>query len=63
MNVKSQEEINMVKSKFQMGVSSRVDLKDMMNYVKVLESLVEEASRSDFYGTKGWEHRLGWNNT
>lgn len=60
MKVKSRKEINMVKSKFMMGVSSREDLSDALDYIFALESLVEEASRKDFYGPGGWEARLDW---
>ncbi len=63
MDAKSREEINMIKSKFQMGISSRMDLKDSLVYMRALEALVEEASMSNFYGAKGWEHRLGWTQT
>ncbi len=60
MKVKSQEEINMIKGKFQMGISSREDMKNVLDYIRVLEGLVEEVSRTGFFGADGWEHRLGW---
>ena len=28
--------------------------------VQEIISMVEEASQDDFYGSEGWEHRMGW---
>lgn len=61
MIVKGQAEINAIKSKIIMGVVSKSDLKDISDYVFALESLVQEASMKNFYGSKGWEYRMGWN--
>jgi hypothetical protein len=59
--VKSKQEINIIRGKMMCGHADRKDLSDFLYYVSKLESMVEEASLEDFYGTEGWEHYIGWN--
>ena len=61
MKVKSEETINMIRSKVLTNTATKEELYDFLTYVIALESLVEEASIKDFYGTKGYKHILGWN--
>ncbi len=35
------------------------DVYDLLEYVKELEYLLDEADQEDFYGTEGWRHNLG----
>ena len=60
IEVKSQREIDMIRGKMLVNAASQEELYDFLKYVSVLEILVEEASIEDFYGTEGWEHRIGW---
>ena len=34
--------------------------KEFQDIVKKIVDLVEEASCEDFWGSKGWRHRMGW---
>lgn len=60
LSVKSEKEINMIRGKLLVKKAKEDEIKDFLHYVDVLESLVEEASQEDFYGTEGWKHRIGW---
>jgi hypothetical protein len=59
MKVKSQSEINIIRAKILVGDASKRDMQDFLYYVSLIESLVQEASDEDFYGTEGWRHRIG----
>lgn len=56
----SERELDMIRGKMMVGAATPVELRDFLIYVSSLESLVEEASMEDFYGTEGWRRRLGW---
>ena len=58
--IKSEKEINIIRGKMMCGHATVEELHDFLYYVSKLESMVEEASNEDFYGTEGWEHRIGW---
>lgn len=65
--LKNKEEIDIIKGKLHcfIGVenehscASKEDILNFLKYVKSLEELVEEASQQDFYGTEGWQHKIG----
>ncbi len=56
----SRREIDMIRGKMIAGVASVEELHTFLEFVNELEAMVEEASMEDFYGSEGWEHRLGW---
>jgi len=58
--IKSEQEINMIRGKMLVNAATQDELLDFLHYVGMLETLVEEASLEDFYGTEGYNHRLGW---
>ena len=60
MEVKSEREIDMIRGKMSVNAATQEEVMEFMKYVVFLESMVEEASCEDFYGTDGWRHRLGW---
>ncbi len=44
-----------------MGAASLEDVEAFLGqYVVGLELMVGEASDEDFYGSEGWQHRMGW---
>ena len=45
--------------KMMVGAATAEEQRDFFTYVNEIEELVEEASIEDFYGTEGWQHRLG----
>lgn len=49
-----------IRGKMLVNAATQKELHDFLFYVNILESLVEEASMEDFYGTEGYRHRLGW---
>ena len=61
MNIVSEQKINEIRGKMLVAAATQEELHDFLRYVSKLESLVEEASMEDFYGTEGWQHKLGWN--
>ena len=60
MNVKSEKKINTIRGKMLVNAATQEELHDFLRYVGAIESLVEEASNEDFYGSEGYCHRLGW---
>lgn len=58
--LKTERELNIIRGKMIVAAATPAELSDFLFYVSKLEELVEEASNEDFYGTEGWEHRLGW---
>ncbi|GAF76704.1 unnamed protein product [marine sediment metagenome] len=56
---KSMRELDMIRGKMLVAAATKEELADFLTYVTTLESLVEEASSEDFYGTDGWQHRIG----
>ena len=56
----SEKEINIIRGKMLVAAASKEELHIFLTYVSAIEALVEEASIEDFYGTEGYEHRLGW---
>lgn len=59
MKLKSISELDTTRGKMMVGHATTAEVMDFLTYVSALESLVQEASDEDFYGTEGWEHRLG----
>jgi len=57
-NLLPEKEINMIRGKLQANVASQGQINEFLKYVSTLESLVEDASDMDFYGTEGWRHRV-----
>jgi hypothetical protein len=55
----SERELNVIRGKMLVNAASQEELHLFLHYVTALEGLVEEASMQDFYGTEGWQHRLG----
>ena len=60
MKLRSEKEIDMIRGKMLVNAATKEELHDFLFYVSELESLVEEASMEDLYGTEGWRHKLGW---
>lgn len=60
MKLLSERELNMIRGKMLVAAATPEELRAFLSYVTLLESLVEEASNEDFYGTEGWRHRVGW---
>lgn len=62
MNIKirPEREIDMIRGKMLVNHASTEELHDFLRYVSALESMVEDASNADFYGTEGWRHNIGW---
>lgn len=58
--LKSERDINIIRGKMLVAQATQEECHDFLRYVSALEMLVEEASNEDFYGTEGYEHRLGW---
>ena len=58
--LKSEKELTIIRGKMMCNMASMEELHDFLNYVSVIESLVEDASMGDFYGTEGWRRRIGW---
>jgi len=60
MKIRPENELNMIRGKMLVNAASQQELHDFLTYVSFIESLVLEASNEDFYGTEGYEHRIGW---
>lgn len=56
----TRREIDMIRGKLIVGKATVEECHTFLEFVNQLEAMVEEASMEDFYGTEGWEHRLGW---
>lgn len=56
----TEKEINIIRGKLLVNAATQDEIFTFIEYVSEIESLVEEASLEDFYGTEGWQHRLGW---
>ena len=52
-------ELDVIRGKILVGHATIEELQDLLMYVSALEGLVEDASVEDFYGSEGWQHRLG----
>ena len=52
-------ELDMIRGKMTVGAATPAEMRDFLTYVVVLEGLVEEASNEDFFGTEGWQHKVG----
>lgn len=59
MKIKSMRELDAIRGKMMVAAATAEELRDFLTYVTALEGLVEEASMEDFYGTEGWQHKLG----
>ena len=35
------------------------DVYDLLDYINILEDLLDEADQEDFFGTEGWRHHAG----
>ena len=60
LQLKSEREIDMIRGKMLVAAATADELAEFLKYVSAIENLVEEASNEDFYGTRGWQRRLGW---
>ena len=60
LQLKSEKELNIMRGKMMVNYTTNYEITEFLKYVSALEALVEEASNEDFYGTRGWQHRLGW---
>ena len=60
LQLKSEREIDMIRGKMLVAAATADELAEFLKYVSAIENLVEEASNEDFYGTGGWQRRLGW---
>jgi len=58
--LRTERELDMIRGKMLVNAATQDELHDFLRYVSVLESLVEDASMEDFYGTEGWRHHIGW---
>lgn len=56
----TEQEIDIIRGKLMVNAATQEEINEFLGYVLELESLVEEASMEDFYGTEGWKFRL-WN--
>jgi len=57
---RTEREIDMIRGKMTVGAATLLEVEDFLQYVDVLESMVEEAAQDDIYGTEGWKHSVGW---
>jgi hypothetical protein len=55
----SEKELNMIRGKMIVGKASIEEVRNFLEYVSIIEGLVEYASEQDFYGTEGWRHWVG----
>lgn len=60
MEIKSEQELNIIRGKLIANHATQEEINEFLRYVSALEELVEEASMEDFYGTEGYQYRLGW---
>jgi len=60
LQLKSEKELNIIRGKMMVAAATKEELAEFLKYVSAIEVLVEKASNEDFYGTRGWQHRLGW---
>jgi hypothetical protein len=56
----SREEFYEIKGKIVFNNATGKEVMDFMEIVGELFNMVEEASCEDFFGTQGFEYRLGW---
>ena len=59
MKILPMRKLDEIRGKMMVGHATPDELKQFLTYVNALEGLVEEASIEDFYGTEGWQHKLG----
>ena len=59
MELKSMRELDTIRGKMLVGQASQSEVEDFLTYTTSLEGLVDEASMEEFYGTEGWQHKLG----
>ena len=60
MKVINEQKVNEIRGKMLFNAATQDELYQFLNYVNAIEALVEEASDEDYYGSKGYQHRLGW---
>ena len=60
LKIPSERDLNIIRGKMMVNAATQKELLDFLTFVTKLESLVEEASMEDFYGTEGWQKRMGW---
>ena len=58
MKLKTERELDTIRGKMLVAKATAEELQAFLLYVTKLESLIEEASIEDFYGTEGWQHRM-----
>ena len=59
IKLRSVRELDMIRGKMMVGAATPAEMRDFLTYVSVLEGLVEDASNEDFFGTEGWQHKVG----
>lgn len=59
MKLLKMRELDTIRGKMMVGHATPEEMRDFLTYVSALEGLIEDASIEDFYGTEGWQHKLG----
>lgn len=59
IKLKTEKQLDAIRGKMMVNAASQQEIFDFLSYVACLESLVEEASDEDFYGTEGWRKAIG----
>ena len=60
MEVLPERKLDEIRGKMMVGHATPEEMRDFLTYVTKLESLVEEASNVDFWGSEGWHRQMGW---
>lgn len=56
----TKETIERIRGRLEINQANQADINIFLDYHDAVVALVEEASNEDFYGTEGYERRLGW---
>jgi hypothetical protein len=56
----SEKEINMIRGKMLGNQANKQEVNAFMEYVDVLETLLDAADEYDYHGTEGWRRHIGW---
>lgn len=48
-----------IRGKLLVGMADGEETREFLRYVSDLESLLDEGDLDDYFGTEGWQHRLG----
>lgn len=52
-------DINITTGKLLVNMADQAEINAYLRYVAELENLLDEADLDDYFGTEGWQHRLG----